>query len=220
MAMLTSQERKVVMSLRIAGSPDEPFPAGDKQFYAALPDALRAAFVALAREARAERLIAFAPGSAFVSGDELAIVGRLILLQRPSVSRNWQPVSSFQHALKECADELCRHGRRLPVRTALAEANLDRGSRFHFAQVNPLPVHEADDGEAASPAPRAGSDSLRPRGMLKARAIAMVRAQGRVPLAQLTAAGISRRYARLLCKRGFLQKIDENFFVLRTAITA
>lgn len=111
---LAFQERRVILLLRAMAAPGDA-PAGSERHASPQP-ALREGFELLAREAIANGLSIFAPGSAFVNDDELAILSRLTLFQRPSQSGEWELANDFQKALKTCADELENEGRRLPPR--------------------------------------------------------------------------------------------------------
>lgn len=204
---LTAQERRVVKILRIALLPDDEREGADRTFLALLAGPLRAAFAELAQEARRNRLVLFIPSSAFVSEDELAILSRLILLQRPTRSGSWRLANPFQQALKRCADELGREGRRLPARPALTEAYIDRGGCFRIEILaSPAPAAPAASYSAPPPKPKWDGRQEPEAGSLKARALAMVRSQETVSTAQFTAIGISRQYLSLLGKWGYVEK--------------
>lgn len=194
----------MVKILRIALLPDDEREGTDRTFLALLAGPLRAAFAELAQEARRNRLVLFIPSSAFVSEDELAILSRLILLQRPTRSGSWRLANPFQQALKRCADELAREGRRLPARPALTEAYIDRGGCFRIEILaSPAP---AASYSAPPPKPKWDGRQEPDAGSLKARALAMVRSQETVSTAQFTAIGISRQYLSLLGKWGYVEK--------------
>jgi hypothetical protein len=213
-SILAAQERRVIACLRVILTPENQRREADRRFHAALPEGTRAAFVQLAAETRANDLVVFAPHSAFVSEDELAILSRLILLQRPTQSGQWRAANPFQKALKRCAAALEEEGRRLLPRVGLCDAYADRGGCFRIE----LTAHDAPS--SIHPPPRRGSQYVwngrhEPRpGTLKARALSIVREHRIARTSQFNAVGISNQYLSLLCKRGYVEKAGHGFYRL------
>ncbi|MPS69762.1 MAG: hypothetical protein E2586_14855 [Novosphingobium sp.] len=207
---LAFQERRVILLLRAMAAPGDA-PAGSERHASPQP-ALREGFELLAREAIANGLSIFAPGSAFVNDDELAILSRLTLFQRPSQSGEWELANDFQKALKTCADELENEGRRLPPRPPLLEDYTDRHACFRIRYVDralsaksrgDLPVRRQPlwDGQR-EPEP----------GTLRARALEIVRRNPISTTAQFLAVGITHQYLSTLGKQGYVEKIGHGVY--------
>jgi hypothetical protein len=153
--------------------------------------------VSLAAEVRANALIVFAERSIYVSDDEVAILRWLSMLQRPSQSAQLHMANPFQHALKGCADALAHHDRRLPARSVLADACIERGGCFGIAPKS---------GAVERQIPAAMIDSP------EARALALVEGSRFATTSQFKALGISTQKLSRLCRRGYVERVAKGLY--------
>lgn len=205
-ATLSHLERRVIHLLRAHVFPEKDARAHRMSSIPVAP-ALVDAFSALAAEVLANRLAVFAPNSAFVSGDEMTILNRLMLLQRPSRSGNWQVTSAFQIALKRCATELESEGRRLPARP-LRDTSASDQDCFEIRLANsPRPGVPRErhirlwDGQT-EPEP----------GTLRAKALEIVRKNELAATSQFLSAGINHQYLFWLNRHGYVEKVAHGFY--------
>jgi hypothetical protein len=217
MSVLTQAERRLVKDLRIAALADDRLDGADRRAFAALPDGLRGALAGLAYEAQAAHLSLFAPGSSFLGDDELAILGGLALLQRPTKSAPWRLTNAFQLALKLCADQLVREDRRLPLRQAFTPAQIDHDC-FQLEKFAQACAHRtAKERQSAVNLQWDGRTEPTP-GTRKALAVALVRTREAVRVTEFLAIGISRQYLSLLCKWGYLEKAGHGLYRFPTKL--
>jgi len=206
--LLAAQERRVITILRALLAREDDLKESDRAFLSALPQSTRAAFLQLAAETRAHDLDIFGVHSTFVSEDELAILSRIILFQRPTQSGDWRIANSFQQALRRCAEMLAQEGRRLQPRVGRCDAYTERGGCFRIERTTPSPPASSrarDDfvwNGHSEPAPQS----------LKAKALAIVRTNRIARTAQFNAAGISNQYLSQLCKWGYVEKAGHGFY--------
>ncbi|HUD90037.1 type IV toxin-antitoxin system AbiEi family antitoxin domain-containing protein [Sphingobium sp.] len=187
-SVLTIQERRVITLLRAycAG-----VGAGE------VPVLVHRAFATLAAEVRANALVVFAVRSIYVSDDEVAILRWLSMLQRPSQSAQLRMANPFQNALKSCADALAEDGGRLPPRSVLADACIERDGCFGIAL-------RADGLEREIPTVSADSP--------EARALALVEGRKFATASQFRALGISTQKLSRLCQRGYVERVATGLY--------
>ncbi|MFT4053749.1 MAG: type IV toxin-antitoxin system AbiEi family antitoxin domain-containing protein [Novosphingobium sp.] len=195
--VLTLQERRVVTLLR-TGCCDGLAANVPHLDCAGISEEL----ARLACNVRAAELNVFSPQSRFVSDDELAILSWLSMLQRPSQTSRWRMANPFQESLCRFAQALLRDEGRLPARSMLAEARLERLDCF---QIELLPV----DADRASGRHEPGRDM--PGHDMQgaaARAIALVEQHRFATASQFRALGISSQKLSRLCRRGYVERVS------------
>lgn len=203
MTTLTLAEKRLVGMLRAAGAgvlSDE------------LPQVLRAALTEVAVKARAADLILLQPREGFVGPDELAILSRLILLQRPSRIRGCVLMTELQIALRVCAEALLEQGQRLPARTAMAHAHRDR-DRGGSLRLEGAVAMTFTPSTTSATWKWNGRDEP-PVGSLRARALALVRARETVSASEFIKVGISRQYLSELRKGGYVERVGHGRYRL------
>lgn len=203
---LSHIERRVIHLLRAYMFPEKDGYPGQAACLATAP-ALNDALAGLAAEVHANKLAVFAPNSAFVSSDEMTILNRLMLLQRPSRTGHWQLTGAFQIALKLCASELEREGRRLPARP-LRDSLASRQDCFE--------IRLSDAARPCVPRGRRvrlwdGRTEPEP-GTLRAKALEIVRGNELAATAQFLSAGITQQYLFWLNRHGYVEKVGHGFY--------
>lgn len=188
LTVLTLQERRVIALLRSACADDAFAQAREDRGSEAILEALEG----LATQVLDNDLVVFTPQSRFVSEDELAILSWLSMLQRPSQSADWRMANPFQQALRAFADRLLREERRLPARSMLAEARIERDDCFRI---------ELRSDPAPDTVPDAGAESA------EAKALALVEHRRFATTSQFRALGISTQKLSRLCRRGYVERV-------------
>lgn len=192
--LLALQERRVVVLLR--GACHEGLD-GIVRAEGTPPPSFSSSLARLAENVRDCALILFGPQSRFVSDDELAILSWLSMLQRPSQSARWRMANPLQEALRAFAEALLREDRRLPARSMLADARLEREDCFHI--------------ELEPESPQAGSRRARTMPGTEsaaARAVALVERRRFATASQFRALGISTQKLSRLCRRGYIERVS------------
>lgn len=182
--VLTLLERRVVTLLRTA--------CGAQCGLGVVQSPLRGILERLAVEVEINDLVVFGEQSRFVSDDEIAILGWLSMLQRPSQSAHLRMANRFQQALRALADQLLQEERRLPARSILAEDRIARDGCFRME-------FQADN--VIDPVPDAGAESA------EARALALVERCRFATASQFRALGISTQKLSRLCRRGYVERV-------------
>lgn len=192
--VLTLQERRVIVLLREAcqGEPKAASQAaGD----------LACSLARLAGAMRDSGLILFGPRSRFVSDDELAILSWLSMLQRPSQSARWRMANPLQQALNAFAEALLGMERRLPARSMLADARLERQDCFPIELRSDV-LLEASSTNRVQPDAESAA----------ARAVALVERHRFATASQFRELGISTQKLSRLCRRGYVERVSVGLY--------
>ncbi len=211
---LAFRERRVIVMLRAFQAPAGHAGDGERRVFANLRPSIRDAFGELARQAKINDLVIFKPGSPFVSIDEITIVHRLSMLQRPSQSSHWKMVNDFQHSLKRCADELSDDPRRLPARPLPAHANCSQADCFSIEFEDDAPAAEVrGQGRQPNRSPQLWDGKREPEaGSLQAIAVQIVRSQPLTRAAQFLGVGITHQYLSTLHKQGYVERAGHGVY--------
>ncbi|MEE4454640.1 type IV toxin-antitoxin system AbiEi family antitoxin domain-containing protein [Novosphingobium resinovorum] len=191
--VLTSLERRVLALLREAD-------AGDAHEFAGTPDmdfSLCETLARLAQNVRDNGLIVFGMQSRFVSDDEFAILSWLSMLQRPSQSGRWRMANPLQETLRKLAQGLLRGERRLPARSMLADARLEREDCLHV-EFLPENTRKAKSRAGATNHAQGAAAS----------AVALVERHRFVTASQFRESGISTQKLSRLCSRGYVERVS------------
>ncbi|UXC90271.1 type IV toxin-antitoxin system AbiEi family antitoxin domain-containing protein [Sphingobium sp. RSMS] len=140
------------------------------------------------------------PGSMFLSQDEILLLISLAAMQR----RSWR---AFRCALDPGLVEVLRK-----CAVALAEANVCMPIKA-FARLDMI-------AQLGSPSIEVARSNAHPRnstldiddGSIGATVIAMLQERNLVSTREFEAAGISRQYLSLLCKKGYLRRVRHGWY--------
>lgn len=191
LARLSRMERQVIESLRAYAARAEP--PGN------LLEGARAALASLASAVRRQGYEVRPVNAMLLTGDEARLIGWLALCQRdqPDILVPIDP--DLEDLLARAANAL-KPGHLLPYQAVL------RAGFVASDRARPSRSARGDGRPFEPPRRKAGKDTA------SARAIAYVRAHGRVSTSDLCATGLSHQYLSILCHKGDLLRVRHGYY--------